>query len=64
MDTSFVSEKDIKLDADRAIREDRKIRKFRFFDALFRRSVSLSSLLFVIVIAGIFFTLLVQSLPR
>lgn len=63
MDNTLLSEKEIKLDSDRAIQEDRKIRKFRFFDALFRRSVSLSSVLFVIVIAGIFFTLLVQSLP-
>ncbi len=63
MDPAFVSRSDVKLDPDRAIREDRKIRKFRFFDVLFRRSISFSSVLFVIIITGIFFTLLVQSLP-
>ena len=63
MDSTFVSESEIKLDSDKAILEDRKIRKFRFFDALFRRSVGFSSVLFVIIIAGIFLTLLIQSLP-
>ena len=63
MDSAIKSDKDIKLDTDKAILEDRNVRKFRFFDVLFRRSVSFSSVLFVIIIAGIFLTLLIQSLP-
>ncbi len=63
MDSEYISSTDIKLDTDKAIREDRKVRKFRFFDALFRKSVSFSSILFVIIITGIFLTLLIQSLP-
>jgi phosphate transport system permease protein len=63
MDSVLKDENDMKFNADRAIYEDRKIKKFRFFDALFRRSVGFSSVLFVIVIAGIFLTLLIQSLP-
>lgn len=56
---------DLLLDKDinRIIAEEKKIRKFRFFDALFRRSVGLSSILFVIFIFGIFLTLLIQSIP-
>ncbi len=63
MDSEYISSTDIKLDTDREILEDRKVRKFRLFDALFKRSVSFSSILFVIIIAGIFLTLLIQSLP-
>ena len=63
MDSVITGSTDIKLDTDRAILEDRNVKKFRFFDALFRRSISFSSVLFVIIIAGIFLTLLIQSLP-
>jgi phosphate transport system permease protein len=63
MDSVIKGNSDIKLDTDRAILEDRNVKKFRFFDALFKRSISLSSVLFVIIIAGIFLTLLIQSLP-
>lgn len=63
MDSTLKNNNVVKLDSDKAMLEDRKIRKFRFFDALFRRSVGFSSVLFVIIIAGIFLTLLIQSLP-
>jgi len=63
VDSVITGSTDIKLDTDRAILEDRNVKKFRFFDALFRRSISFSSVLFVIIIAGIFLTLLIQSLP-
>jgi phosphate transport system permease protein len=48
----------------RAIRlEERRIRKFRLFDWLFKRSLGLSSSFFILTIAGIFVTLLIQSIP-
>lgn len=63
MSSTLINDNDINLNSDKAQLENRRIRKFKLLDALFRRSVSFSSVLFVIIIAGIFLTLLIQSLP-
>jgi phosphate transport system permease protein len=43
--------------------EERRIKKFKLFDWLFKKSLGLSSSLFILTIAGIFVTLLIQSIP-
>jgi phosphate transport system permease protein len=52
----------LETNIDKIIAEERRIKKFRFFDTLFRRGVGLSSVLFIIFILGIFLTLLIQSI--
>lgn len=53
----------ININPDKVMLEEKNIRKFRFFDALFRRSLGAVSILFVVFIFAIFLTLLIQSLP-
>jgi phosphate transport system permease protein len=43
--------------------ELKRVRRFRLFDWLFKRSLGLSSIFFVMFIIGIFLTLLIQSIP-
>ncbi|MGA2669681.1 MAG: phosphate ABC transporter permease subunit PstC [Ignavibacteria bacterium] len=43
--------------------ELKRIKKFRLFDWLFKKSLGFSSILFVMIIIGIFLTLLIQSIP-
>ncbi len=60
---NFNENEALELDADKVIAEEKKVRKFRFFDAIFKKSLGSISLLFVAFIIAIFLTLLVQSLP-
>jgi phosphate transport system permease protein len=53
----------ISISPDKVMLEERNIRKFRFFDNIFRRSLGTVSILFVVFIFAIFLTLLIQSLP-
>jgi phosphate transport system permease protein len=62
MDISGVINKGIiSINADKVILEKKKIRKFRFFDTIFRRSLGSISILFIIFIIAIFLTLTIQS---
>lgn len=51
----------ISINADKIILEEKKVRKFRLFDAFFRRSLGSVSILFIIFIIAIFLTLTIQS---
>ncbi len=51
------------LSPELAIFEDKSTRKFRFYDSVFRKSLTYSSLLFIALLVGMFITLLIQSLP-
>jgi len=51
------------ISPDKVMREERNVKKFRFFDGLFRKSLGTVSILFVIFILAIFITLLIQSMP-
>jgi phosphate transport system permease protein len=53
----------IDLNADKIISEEKNVKKFRFFDALFKRTLNSVSVLFIVFIVAIFLTLLIQSLP-
>ncbi len=53
----------ISLNADNIIQEEKRVRKFRFFDGLFRRSLGTLSILFIVFIFSIFLTLTIQSIP-
>lgn len=44
-------------------KELKRVKKFRLFDWLFKKSLGFSSILFVMIIIGIFLTLLIQSIP-
>src|SRR5205085_11629609 len=61
--TEFNNTGTIRIDSDKIMREERNIKKFRFFDGLFRSSLGTVSILFVIFILAIFITLLIQSIP-
>lgn len=51
------------LSPELAVFEDKSTRKFRFYDSVFRKTLTYSSLLFIALLIGMFITLLVQSLP-
>ena len=51
------------ISAEKAASEEKNIKKFRFYDFLFRKTIGLFSILFVILLLGIFTTLLLRSLP-
>jgi phosphate transport system permease protein len=59
MDNIFAA----RLNADTVISEEKKIKKFRFFDSLFQKSLSTLSLAFIVFIIAVFLTLLIQSIP-
>ena len=49
--------------ADKVIHEEKKVKKFRFFDALFKRTLNSFSIIFIAFIIAIFLTLFIQSIP-
>jgi phosphate transport system permease protein len=51
------------LNRNLAIFEDKSTRKFRFYDSVFKKVLTYSSLLFIALLIGMFITLLVKSLP-
>lgn len=51
------------INIDKVIAEEKKIKKFRFYDFLFRRSIGFFAILFIVLLFGIFLTLLIRSLP-
>ncbi len=53
----------IAIDPNRVMLEEKNVKKFRFFDSLFRNSLGTISILFVVFIFAIFLTLLIQSMP-
>jgi phosphate transport system permease protein len=64
MDTvNFNESASLELEADKVIAEEKKVRKFRLFDGIFKKSLGSISILFVVFIVAIFLTLLIQSLP-
>jgi phosphate transport system permease protein len=63
MDAVNFDDNSIDLNADKIISEEKNVKKFRFFDALFKRTLNSVSVLFIVFIVAIFLTLLIQSLP-
>lgn len=51
------------INSDKVIAEEKTIKKFRFFDFLFRRTIGGLAILFVVLLFCIFLTLLIRSLP-
>ena len=60
---NFNESASLELNADKVIAEEKKVRKFRLFDGIFKKSLGSISILFVVFIIAIFLTLLIQSLP-
>jgi phosphate transport system permease protein len=61
--TEFNSTDSISINADKVIKDEKNVKKFRFFDAIFRKTLGSVSILFVVFIIAIFLTLFIQSLP-
>ncbi len=51
------------ININKEIAEDKTIKKFRIFDFLFKRTIGLSAILFIVLLFGIFLTLLIRSIP-
>jgi phosphate transport system permease protein len=60
---SLAIENNSLINIDKVVAEEKTIKKFRFYDFLFRRTIGLLSILFVILLFGIFLTLFIRSLP-
>lgn len=61
--TGKINNSILSFNSDNVILEEKTVRKFRFFDSLFQRSLGTASILFIIFIIAIFLTLVIQSLP-
>jgi len=57
-----INDRDL-INTDKIVSEEKKVRKFRLFDFLFRKSIGLSAIFFIILLLGIFLTLLIRSIP-
>ena len=51
-----------KTNSNKIIADNSRIKRFRFFDLIFKRSVGLSAVIFILLISGFFLTLLIKSL--
>lgn len=60
---SLVKENISLINTDKLVAEEKTIRKFRIYDFLFRRTIGLLAILFVILLFGIFLSLLILSFP-
>lgn len=63
MQDSLAIENKSIISIEKVIAEEKKIRRFRFFDFLFRNSIGFFAILFILLLLGIFLTLLIKSIP-
>jgi len=61
MEAEYSPPASIAIDTDKKIAEEKKVKRFRLFDSLFRNSLSGVSIFFVLMIVGMFVTLIIES---
>lgn len=51
-----------KTNSNKIIADESRIKRFRFFDLIFKRSIGFSAIIFILLISGFFLTLLIKSI--